>query len=313
MTEFKHISVLLNECIEGLNIRPDGVYADGTLGGGGHSSHIYSRLDSGRLIGIDRDIEAIRAASDRIGTKDNVSYVHDNYKNIKSILADLNVSGLDGALIDLGISSYQIDNADRGFSYTKDAPLDMRMNQSDPLSAYDVVNTYDVAKLASVIFDYGEERYGRKIAEAIVRERSKKPIETTLELSEIIRSAVPAKSVPKGSHPAKRTFQAIRIEVNGELADLKGAVEDFFDCLNPGGRLCIITFHSLEDRIVKHVFADFASGCTCPKEFPVCVCGRQPKGKLISRKPILPGAEELASNSRSASAKLRIIEKIDQR
>ncbi|MBQ6999369.1 MAG: 16S rRNA (cytosine(1402)-N(4))-methyltransferase RsmH [Clostridia bacterium] len=310
MTEFKHISVLLSECIDGLNIRPDGIYADGTLGGGGHSSVIYSHLITGKLIGIDRDIEAIDAASKRIGKAENIIYVHDNYKNIKNILFNNNISGLDGALVDLGISSYQIDNAERGFSYTKDAPLDMRMNQSDPLSAYDVVNTYETDKLAKVIFDYGEERYGRKIADSICKARAKKPIETTLELAEIIKSAVPAKSVPKGSHPAKRTFQAIRIEVNGELADLKGAVTDFFECLNPGGRLCIITFHSLEDRIVKHVFADFASGCTCPKEFPVCVCGKQPQGKLISRKPILPSAEELASNSRSASAKLRIIEKL---
>lgn len=310
MIEFKHISVLLNECIEGLNIRPDGIYADGTLGGGGHSSVIYSHLTSGMLIGIDRDIEAIRAARSRIGEGDNIIYVHDNYKNIKNILSNNNISGLDGALVDLGISSYQIDNADRGFSYTKDAPLDMRMNQSDPLSAYDVVNTYEADKLSKVIYDYGEERYGRKIADAIVKARSNKPVETTLELAEIIRGAVPAKSVPKGSHPAKRTFQAIRIEVNGELADLKDAVTDFFECLNPGGRLCIITFHSLEDRIVKHVFSDFASGCTCPKEFPVCVCGKEPRGKLISRKPILPSEEELAANSRSASAKLRIIEKI---
>lgn len=310
MIEFKHVSVLLNECIEGLNIRPDGIYADGTLGGGGHSSVIYSHLKSGKLIGIDRDIEAINAASNRIGRSDKIIYVHDNYKNIKNILINNDIQGLDGALVDLGISSYQIDNADRGFSYTKDAPLDMRMNQSDLLSAYDVVNTYEADKLAKVIFDYGEERYGRKIADAICKARSVKPVETTLELAEIIRNAVPAKSVPKGSHPAKRTFQAIRIEVNGELADLKDAVTDFFECLNPGGRLCIITFHSLEDRIVKHVFADFASGCTCPKEFPVCVCGREPRGKLISRKPILPSAEELAVNSRSASAKLRIIEKL---
>ena len=310
MIEFKHISVLLNECIDGLNIRPDGVYADGTLGGGGHSSVIYSHLKGGKLVGIDRDIEAINAARTRIGDGDNIIYVHDNYKNIKNILINNSISGLDGALIDLGISSYQIDNAERGFSYTKDAPLDMRMNQSDPLSAYDVVNGYDDDKLAKVIFDYGEERYGRKISDSICKARTVKPIETTLELAEIIRNAVPPKSVPKGSHPAKRTFQAIRIEVNGELADLKGAVTDFFECLNSGGRLCIITFHSLEDRIVKHVFAEFASGCTCPKEFPVCVCGKTPVGKLISRKPILPTAEELAVNSRSASAKLRIIEKL---
>ena len=310
MMEFRHVSVLLNECIEGLNIRKDGIYADGTLGGGGHSSHIYSHLGSGKLIGIDRDCDAIAAAKARIGEKDNVIYVHDNYKNIKNILLNNNISGLDGALIDLGISSFQIDNPERGFSYTKDAPLDMRMNQSDPLSAYDVVNTYDVQRLAKIIYDYGEDKYGRKIAEAIVEARSKAPVSTTIELADIIKKAVPPKSVPKGSHPAKRTFQAIRIEVNGELADLKGAVCDFFESLNPGGRLCIITFHSLEDRIVKHVFADFATGCTCPKEFPVCVCGKTPRGKLISRKPILPTKEELAENSRSASAKLRIIEKI---
>ncbi len=310
MMEFKHISVLPDECIQGLNIRPDGIYADGTLGGGGHSSVIYSHLEGGTLIGIDRDAEAIRAAKKRIGENGNIIYVHDNYKNIKNILLNNGIQGLDGALIDLGISSYQIDNAERGFSYTKDAPLDMRMNQNDPISAYHVVNTYEAEKLSRVIFDYGEERYGRKIADAICKARERKPVETTLELAELIRSAVPAKSVPKGSHPAKRTFQAIRIEVNGELADLKGAVTDFFDSLNPGGRLCIITFHSLEDRIVKHVFADFASGCTCPKEFPICVCGREPRGKLVSRKPILPSDAELAVNSRSASAKLRIIEKL---
>lgn len=310
MTEFKHIPVLLNECIEGLNIRPDGVYADGTLGGGGHSSVIHSHLKGGTLIGIDRDIEAIGAAKTRIGNHDNIIYVHDNYKNIKNILKSHGIKGLDGALIDLGISSYQIDNAERGFSYTKDAPLDMRMNRGDSLSAYDVVNTYSKEKLAKVIFDYGEERYARKIAELIEAERGKKPIETTLELAQIIRDAVPAKSVPKGSHPAKRTFQAIRIEVNGELADLKGAVTNFFDVLNRNGRLCIITFHSLEDRIVKHVFSDFASGCICPKEFPVCVCGKVPEGKIINKKPIVATAQEMAENSRSCSAKLRIIEKI---
>lgn len=310
MTEFRHVPVLLNECIEGLSIRPDGVYADGTLGGGGHSSVIYSRLKGGTLIGIDRDAEAIDAAKKKIGTGDGVIYVHDNYKNIKSVLARLGVTALDGALIDLGISSYQIDNAERGFSYTKDAPLDMRMNRDDVLSAYDVVNTYSAEELARVIFDYGEERYGRRIAEAVVRAREKEPVKTTLELAEIIKEAVPAKSVPKGSHPAKRTFQAVRIEVNGELADLKGAVNDFFDCLAPKGHLCIITFHSLEDRIVKHTFSSLASGCTCPKEFPVCVCGKTPRGRLVSRKPIVPTERELAENTRAASAKLRIIEKI---
>lgn len=310
MTEFKHVPVLLNECIEGLSICPNGIYADGTLGGGGHSSVIFSHLDGGTLIGIDRDEEAIEAARRRIGTPDGMIYVHDNYKNIKSILSDLSVDALDGALIDLGISSYQIDNAERGFSYTKDAPLDMRMNRSDALSAYEVVNTYSAEKLAGIIFDYGEERYGRKIAEAIAKARGQKPVKTTLELADIIKSAVPARSVPKGSHPAKRTFQAIRIEVNGELADLKGAVSDFFDSLKKGGRLCIITFHSLEDRIVKHTFAGFAAGCTCPKDFPVCVCGKTPRGKIITRKPILPSENELAENARSASAKLRIIEKI---
>jgi len=311
MMEFKHVPVLLSECIEGLNIRPDGVYADGTLGGGGHSSVIFSHLKGGKLIGIDRDAEAIAAASARIGNRENMVYVHDNYKNIKNILAENNVSGLDGALIDLGISSYQIDNPERGFSYTKDAPLDMRMNQKDSLSAYDVVNTYSKDKLAKIIYDYGEERYGRKIAELIEAERARKPISTTAELAEVIRRAVPAKSVPKGSHPAKRTFQAIRIEVNGELADLKNAVTDFFDCLNTNGRLCIITFHSLEDRIVKHVFGELCSGCTCPKEFPVCVCGKKPRGRLINRKPIVATDEEKEINSRSASAKLRVIEKID--
>lgn len=311
MMEFSHIPVLLDECIEGLNIRSDGVYADGTLGGGGHSSVIFARLEGGKLIGIDRDAEAISAASARLGNHDNIIYVHDNYKNIKNILFSNNIAALDGALIDLGISSYQIDNPDRGFSYTKDAPLDMRMNRNDTLSAFDVVNTYDKDKLSKIIFDYGEERYARRIAELIVNERKAKPIVTTGELADIIRRAVPAKSVPKGSHPAKRTFQAIRIEVNGELADLKRAVEDFFDCLNTGGRLCIITFHSLEDRIVKHVFASLCAGCTCPKEFPVCVCGNKPRGRLISKKPIVAAEEERNSNSRALSAKLRIIEKID--
>lgn len=310
MTEFVHIPVMLDECIEGLAIKPDGIYADGTLGGGGHSSVIHSLLKGGRLIGIDRDEEAISAAQKRIGISDNITYVHDNYKNIKEILFSNNVSGLDGALIDLGISSYQIDNAERGFSYTKDAPLDMRMNRNDPISAYDVVNTYEKDKLARIIFDYGEERYGRKIADMIEQARSIKPVSTTYELAEIIKKAVPPKSVAKGSHPAKRTFQAIRIEVNGELADLRGAVTDFFDSLNSGGRLCIITFHSLEDRIVKHTFSEFASGCTCPKEFPVCVCGKKPLGRIINKKPIVATDEEMKLNKRAASAKLRIIEKI---
>ena len=309
--EFSHVSVLLNETIDSLNIKPDGIYADGTLGGGGHSFEIASKLNpEGVLIGIDRDTEALKAASQRLGQFTNVKYVHNNFSDIKNILKQEDIPSLDGAVIDLGVSSYQLDNGDRGFSYMQDAPLDMRMDQSAPFSAYDVVNTYSQEELSRIFFEYGEEKFSKKIAGIIVKQRETKPIETTLELVDIIKKAIPEKLRQKGSHPAKRVFQAIRIEVNSELEPLKKSITDFFDCLAPGGRLAIITFHSLEDRIVKQTFKSFTVGCTCPKDFPVCVCGGKPTGKLVTTKPILPSAEELTYNSRSKSAKLRVCEKL---
>ncbi len=311
--EFKHISVLLNESVDALNIKnnPNGIYVDGTLGGGGHSYEILKRMsNSGTLIGIDRDREAINAASKRLEEFNNVIYVNDNYKNIKSILNERNIKSIDGAVLDLGVSSYQLDNPERGFSYMEDAPLDMRMNTSDKLSAYEVINTYEKDELIRIFYEYGEEKFSKRVAEKIIEARDKKAIETTGELCEIIKKAIPAKTVKKGSHPAKRVFQAVRIEVNGELKDLEDAVRDFFDSLKCGSRLAIITFHSLEDRIVKKVFADFAKGCTCPKEFPVCVCGNKPKGKIITRKPIVPTEDETEHNKRARSSKLRVIEKI---
>lgn len=311
--EFKHISVLLNESVDALNIKnnPNGIYVDGTLGGGGHSYEILKRMsNSGTLIGIDRDREAINAASKRLEEFNNVIYVNDNYKNIKSILNERNIKSIDGAVLDLGVSSYQLDNPERGFSYMEDAPLDMRMNTSDKLSAYEVINTYEKDELIRIFYEYGEEKFSKRVAEKIIEARDKKAIETTGELCEIIKKAIPAKTVKKGSHPAKRVFQAVRIEVNGELKDLEDAVRDFFDSLKYGSRLAIITFHSLEDRIVKKVFADFAKGCTCPKEFPVCVCGNKPKGKIITRKPIVPTEDETEHNKRARSSKLRVIEKI---
>ena len=311
MTEFKHVSVLLEESVDGLNIRSGGIYADGTMGGGGHSLLIAQRLDgSGRLIGIDRDAEAIEASKKRLASFDNVTYVHDNYRNIKSILENLGADGLNGAVLDLGVSSYQLDNRERGFSYMEDAPLDMRMDQSDSLSAYDVVNTYSEKELARIFFEYGEEKFSRRIAASICERRSEKPVRTTLELVDIIKACIPAKFRQKGSHPAKRVFQAVRIEVNGELRDLRNALDDFFDVLLPGGRLCVITFHSLEDRIVKTAFRAYATGCTCPPEFPICVCGKKPRGKVITGKPVLPCEEEYETNKRSKSAKLRIVEKL---
>lgn len=309
--EFSHVSVLLNETIDSLNIKPDGIYADGTLGGGGHSFEIASKLNpEGVLIGIDRDTEALKAASQRLGQFTNVKYVHNNFSDIKNILKQEDIPSLDGAVIDLGVSSYQLDNGDRGFSYMQDAPLDMRMDQSAPFSAYDVVNTYSQEELSRIFFEYGEEKFSKKIAGIIVKQRETKPIETTLELVDIIKKAIPEKLRQKGSHPAKRVFQAIRIEVNSELEPLKKSITDFFDCLAPGGRLAIITFHSLEDRIVKQTFKSFTVGCTCPKDFPVCVCQGKPRGKLVTTKPILPSAEELTYNSRSKSAKLRVCEKL---
>ncbi len=309
--EFKHISVLLQESVDALNIKPDGIYADGTLGGGGHSLLILKNLSSkGLHIGIDRDREAITAAKNRLADYTNIIYENDNYKNILSILKKHNISHIDGAILDLGVSSYQLDNAERGFSYTKDAPLDMRMNQNDPISAYDVINTYSESELTKIFFEYGEEKFSKRIAQRIVEKRALSPIRTTLELSSVIEDTIPKKSVQKGSHPAKRVFQAVRIEVNGELRDLKQSVESFFEALGKGGRLAIITFHSLEDRIVKQTFKELSTGCTCPKDFPVCVCNNTPKGKIISKKAILPSDEETETNTRSKSAKLRIIEKL---
>ncbi len=310
MMEFSHIPVLLHQAVDGLQIRPDGIYVDGTMGGGGHSSEILSHLaDTGRLVGIDQDSEAVAVCRQRLGNDKKVIIVNDNFRNIKAILSQLGISSIDGALLDLGVSSYQIDNAARGFSYMADAPLDMRMDQHNPLDAYAVVNTYREEKLAAIFFDYGEERFSRRIAADIVRQRGKKPIETTAQLADIIRHAVPERMRQKGSHPAKRVFQAIRIEVNGELQILRQALEDFFDCLQSGGRLCVITFHSLEDRIVKQAFASFAAGCICPKDFPVCVCGRQPRGRVVTKKPIEPDGGEQERNPRAKSAKLRIVQK----
>jgi len=311
MTEFHHISVLLDECIEGLNIKPDGIYVDGTLGGAGHSSQIAKRLTTGRLIGIDRDPVALKAAGERLAPyKDNVTLVHSNFCEMKQVLADLDIPGVDGILLDLGVSSPQLDDGQRGFSYMTDAPLDMRMNSEDTLSAHTVVNTWPQEELKRILFAYGEERYAPKIAAAICRRREEKPIETTLELVDIIRSAMPPAALREKQHPAKRSFQAIRIAVNDELGSVEKLLEDAVDLLNPGGRLAIITFHSLEDRIVKLSMAEAGKGCTCPPSFPVCVCGKKPKVKLISRKPIVASEEELERNPRARSAKLRVCEKI---
>ena len=309
--EFSHVSVLLNETIESLNIKPDGIYADGTLGGGGHSFEILSRLSNkGQLIGIDRDTDALEAAKKRLSSFNNVSYVHSNFSDIKEILRSLSIEAIDGAVIDLGVSSYQLDSAQRGFSYMEDAPLDMRMDRTSPLSAYDVVNTYSEEDLIRIFYEYGEEKFSKKVASIICSQREKKNIETTLELVDIIKRAIPEKFRQKGSHPAKRIFQAIRIEVNSELEPLKKSISDFFDCLSPGGRLAIISFHSLEDRIVKKTFQSFLGTCTCPKDFPICVCGKKATGKIITTKPILPSDEELSHNKRSKSAKLRVCEKL---
>ena len=311
MSEFYHVSVLLQECIDGLNIKPDGIYVDGTLGGAGHSSQIAARLTTGRLIGIDRDQVALKAAGERLAPYgDRVTLVHSNFCEIKQVLQQLGIAGVDGILLDLGVSSPQLDDGERGFSYMADAPLDMRMNRSDALTAYHVVNQWSYEELRRVLFDYGEERYAPKIAAAICNRREVKPIETTLELVDIIRGAMPAAALREKQHPAKRSFQAIRIAVNDELGSVEKVMRDAVDCLNPGGRLAIITFHSLEDRIVKVGMAEAAKGCTCPPSFPVCVCGKQPKVKLISRKPIVSGEEELERNPRARSAKLRVCEKV---
>ena len=311
MSEVYHVSVLLEECLEGLAIKPDGIYVDGTLGGAGHSSRIAARLTTGRLIGIDRDPVALKAAGERLAPyKDRVTLVHSNFCEIKQVLHDLDISGVDGILLDLGVSSPQLDDAQRGFSYMADAPLDMRMNSQDALSAYTVVNTWPQEELKRILYNYGEERYAPQIAAAICRKREVKPVETTLELVDIIRSAMPPAALREKQHPAKRSFQAIRIAVNDELGSVEKVMRDAVDCLNPGGRLAIITFHSLEDRIVKIGMADAAKGCTCPPNFPVCVCGNKPKVKPITRKPIVSGDEELQKNPRARSAKLRVCEKI---
>ena len=309
--EFNHVSVLLNECLEGLNIKENGIYVDGTLGGAGHSSEILKRLSKeGRLIGIDQDTDALKAAKERLKDYSNVTFVHSNFSNIENVLNNLNIDGVDGILMDLGVSSYQLDEGERGFSYMKDAPLDMRMNRENDFSAYNVVNEYSEEDLYRIIRDYGEEKFAKRIASFIVENRQEKNIETTLELVEIIKNAIPAKARREGPHPAKRTFQAIRIEVNSELSILNKTIEDGVEKLNKGGRMAIITFHSLEDRIVKNKFRDLAVSCRCPKEFPVCVCGEKAKVKVISRKAIEPTKEEVEINPRSRSAKLRVIEKL---
>ena len=311
MSEFHHVSVLLQECLDGLNIRSDGIYVDGTLGGAGHSFQIASRLTTGRLIGIDRDQVALEAASKRLAPyQDRVTLVHSNFCRIKEVLQELNIPGVDGILLDLGVSSPQLDDGERGFSYMADAPLDMRMNREDALSAYTVVNDWPREELKRILYDYGEERYAPQIASAICRRREEKPIETTLELVDVIRSAMPPAALREKQHPAKRSFQAIRIAVNDELGSVEQVMRDAVPCLNKGGRLAVITFHSLEDRIVKNAMAAAARGCTCPPEFPVCVCGKKPAVKLVNRKPIISGNQELEDNPRARSAKLRVCEKL---
>ena len=310
MKEFHHISVLLEECLEGLAIKPDGIYVDGTLGGAGHSSQIAKRLTTGRLIGIDRDPVALAAAGERLKPfEDRVTLVHANFSQIAEVLRDLQITGVDGILLDLGVSSPQLDDGQRGFSYMADAPLDMRMNSNDALSAEIVVNTWSQEELRRILYDYGEERYAPQIAAAICRRREAAPVKTTLELVDIIRSAMPAAALREKQHPAKRSFQAIRIAVNDELGAVEKVMRDAIPLLNPGGRLAVITFHSLEDRIVKNAMVAAAKGCTCPPSFPVCVCGKKPQVELTSRKPITASAEELEANPRSRSAKLRICQK----
>lgn len=309
--EFKHKSILLDECIENLNIKKDGIYVDGTLGGGGHSFSILRKLNNtGLLIGIDRDKDAINAATNKLKEYNNFKTVHDNNSNIANILKELNIDKIDGMLLDLGVSSYQLDEADRGFSYMHDAKLDMRMNREDNFSAYDVVNNYSEDKLAGIFKEYGEERYSKSIARKICEERKEKYIETTFELVDIIKSAMPKAALNEKQHPAKRVFQAIRIEVNEELIRLKKTIEDIVSVLNKNGRLAIITFHSLEDKIVKHTFEELEGRCTCPKDFPVCVCGYVSHGKIVTKKPIVCSEEELKENPRARSAKLRVFERI---
>ena len=309
--EFKHVSVLLQETVDELQVKPSGIYVDGTLGGGGHSYEICKRLDSeGRLIGIDQDAEALEAAKKRLEKfNDRTTFVKSNYEQMSEVLKKLGIDKVDGIVLDLGVSSYQLDNAERGFSYMEDALLDMRMDRENSISARDIVNDYPEEELFRIIKEYGEERFARSIARNICRQRQDKPIETTFELVDIIRSSMPAKARNGKGHPAKRTFQAIRIECNRELEVLREALTQMVDLLNDGGRISIITFHSLEDRIVKTSFRQFENPCTCPPDFPICVCGKKTKGKVITRKPILPSTEELELNSRSKSAKLRVFEK----
>lgn len=309
--EFKHKSVLLDETIESLNIKPNGIYVDGTLGGGGHSYEIAKRLtDGGRLIGIDQDEDAIRAAKERLSEfADRVTIVRDNYCNMPKVLDELGVSKVDGILLDIGVSSYQLDEAERGFTYKQDAPLDMRMDQRQEMTAKDIVNGYSEEDLYRIIRDYGEDKFAKNIAKHIVQARQVKLVETTFELDEIIKAAIPMKFRATGGHPAKKTFQAIRIELNRELEVLDESIDAMTDLLNDNGRLCIITFHSLEDRIVKTRFRKNENPCTCPPDFPVCVCGKKPKGKVITRKPIVPDEEELEENKRAKSSKLRVFER----
>lgn len=308
MKEFEHISVLLNECIEGLKIKKDGIYVDGTLGGAGHSLKIAQKLENtGNIIGIDKDIDAIKKAKETLNDFTNVIYVQDNHDNIKEILSKLKIDKVDGILLDLGVSSYQIDEKTRGFSYMIDSPLDMRMNKEQELTAKIVVNTYSEDKLAEIIYKYGEEKFSRQIARKICEYRKNTEIKTTKELVEIIEKSVPR---TKQGHPAKKTFQAIRIEVNNEIEPLYKTIINSIDCLRPKGRLCVITFHSLEDRAVKQAYKDYEGKCICPPDFPYCVCGNKAKGKIITKKPILPTEEEMEKNTRSKSAKLRIFEKI---
>jgi len=308
---FEHVSVLLKETVDGLDIKPDGIYVDGTLGGGGHSEEILSRLTTGKLIGIDQDENALKAASERLkGFGDKFIPVRDNFSNILNVLKELDIHSIDGMMMDLGVSSHQLDEADRGFSYRFDAPLDMRMDQRSDLDAYKIVNTYTEDELNRIIKDYGEENWARRIAKFICEQREEKPIETTLELVDLIYRAIPANARREGGHPAKRTFQAIRIEVNGELEIIKRTIEDITSALNKGGRISIITFHSLEDRLVKQTYKALATGCICPPELPVCVCNNKPKLKIVTRKPILPSQTELEVNARSKSAKLRVAKRI---
>jgi 16S rRNA (cytosine1402-N4)-methyltransferase len=309
--KFEHVSVLLNEVIENLNIKPDGIYVDGTLGGAGHSSLILERLsDKGRLIGIDQDIEAIRAAGERLKDYPNATIVKNNFVNIKNVLDELSIESVDGILLDLGVSSYQFDNSERGFSYRTDAPLDMRMDTSKDMTAQDIVNDYPEDRLRWIISTYGEERFARNIAANIVKARQQERIETTFQLNDIIKASIPAAKRRTGKNPCKKTYQALRIELNSELSVLEDALEDMIDLRSDGGRIAIITFHSLEDRIVKNAFKTAENPCICPPEFPVCTCGRKPKGRVVNRKPIVADEKELQENPRSSSAKLRIFERI---